>query len=375
MGMTGIHRGIESSRVESRMILSDTRIFHHSINSSFPFLVLLIFSYIFIYSCGIFSPSTILILILGEAIFAQLIYSNYNKTLLRDCKYSAKRLVFLWLFYPFVLFHPRSIPRGRLPSPNRQGTIDVLASSGHWLPSSVATPRPISTPSPSSPPPSVRGIHTLSAVSPTWHSTARSDSKRISRRHRSLMPLCEIVARLACSKVFPSLPPSLIPRPSASGLSTVSLRRNRGRRKGPGFGRGSKPGSSHSLPLSSGKFSEGFERKIDGRWTGPATPPLRVPLFEFRPLWPVFYEPAKPPPSPSRLASPRLCISNSFERIFPGRKEIFSNPGIEGMGRLANQFLVFPASSWLRVEISSPLSSKIQTKSFQTEEFYFTNRV
>lgn len=318
MGMTGIHRGIESSRVELSRI-EDNFARYTYINSSFPFFVLLIFSRGF--SCGIFSPSTILILILGEAIFAQLIYSNYNKILLRDCKYSAKRLVFLWLFYPFVLFHPRSIPRGRLPSPNRQGTIDVLASSGHWLPLSVATPRPISTPSLPSPPPSVRGIHTLSAVSPTWHSTARSDSKRISRRHRSLMPLCEIVARLACSKVFPSLPPSLIPRPSASGLSTVSLRRNRGGRKGPGFGRGSKPGSSHSLPLSSGKFSEGFERKIDGRWTGPATPPLRVPLFKFRPLWPVFYEPAKPPRSPPRLVSP--LHFKFFRKDFPGEEGNF----------------------------------------------------
>ena len=89
MGMTGIHRGIESSQVELSRI-EDNFARYTYINSSFPFFVLLIFSRGF--SCGIFSPSTILILILGEAIFAQLIYSNYNKILLRDCKYSCKEI-------------------------------------------------------------------------------------------------------------------------------------------------------------------------------------------------------------------------------------------------------------------------------------------
>lgn len=58
--------------------------------------------------------------------------------------------------------------------------------------------------------------------------------------------------------------------------------------------------------------------------------------------------------STSRLSRPplrpalRLASSlhfKFFRKDFPGEEGNFFNPGIEEMGRLANQFLVFPASS------------------------------
>lgn len=206
MGMTGIHRGIESSRDKSRMILPDVCIFDHS-SFFWYFPADLQYFWIYFLQPGVLIESTPS----GIRSSLQIPYKEiaiYFSGYFTPLSSSIPDPFFVEDFrHPTAGFHWRDcIERTLTPF------ADVVRS--------VTTPRPISNPSSASP---FRPWNPH-AVSPTWHSTARSDSKRISKRHRSLMPLCEIVARLACSKVF--FPDS---SPLATGLSTVSPR-NRGRK-------------------------------------------------------------------------------------------------------------------------------------------------
>lgn len=108
-------------------------------------------------------------------------------------------------------------------------------------------------------------------------STAKRDSKRISWT-TVLIPLCGIVASFRAGKVFPD---SLaVFRLLFTGLSTVAEGWGRVERGSLGFVVDAGPDSVFPSAIVRHEILGRIPRKIDGTKTGPATPPLRVPLFK-----------------------------------------------------------------------------------------------